>query len=96
MQGEGRDELIEIIKKLYGLNKLNPNEATVATLRQKNNVSLAYQSILTAKDTLQMGFTLDAVSVDIDCAVNSLFELTGERTTETVIDKVFEQFCVGK
>ncbi len=96
VQGEGRDELIEVIKKLYGLNKLNPNEATVATLRQKNNVSLAYHSIINAKDTLQMGFTLDAVSVDIDCAVNSLFELTGERTTETVIDKVFEQFCVGK
>ena len=43
-----------------------------------------------------MCITLDAVTVVIEEAINSLLELTGERVTEAVVDKVFSSFCVGK
>lgn len=40
--------------------------------------------------------TLDAVTVSIEGAVQSLLELTGERASEAVVDQVFHRFCVGK
>ena len=46
--------------------------------------------------TLQAGFTLDAVTVSIESAIESLLELTGERVTDAVVDEVFSHFCVGK
>ena len=49
-----------------------------------------------ARQALEAGETLDAVNVCIDSAIDSLLELTGERASEAVIDKVFERFCVGK
>ena len=43
-----------------------------------------------------MGITFDAVTVVIEEAINCLLELTGERASEAVVDKVFARFCVGK
>ena len=40
--------------------------------------------------------TLDAVTVLTEQAIHDLLELTGERVTDTVVDQVFAQFCVGK
>ena len=40
--------------------------------------------------------TFDAVTVSVEDAVSALLELTGERATETVVDSVFHNFCVGK
>ena len=43
-----------------------------------------------------MGVTLDAVGVCIDDAISYLLELTGQKASQAVIDKVFSNFCVGK
>ena len=32
----------------------------------------------------------------VDGAIGAILELTGERTTEAVVDEVFSRFCVGK
>ena len=37
-----------------------------------------------------------AVTIVIEESINCLLELTGERVTEAVVDKVFSNFCVGK
>ena len=39
---------------------------------------------------------LDALSVHLHAALNRLGEITGEDTTEDVITRVFQNFCVGK
>ena len=49
-----------------------------------------------ALESLDMGETLDAVTVMIDNGANALLELTGEKATEAVVDEVFSKFCVGK
>ena len=56
----------------------------------------AWEVSLEAISAIDMGITLDAVTVVIEEAINSLLELTGERVTEAVVDKVFSSFCVGK
>lgn len=39
---------------------------------------------------------LDAAAVSVDGAIAAILELTGERTTDAVVDQVFARFCVGK
>ena len=39
---------------------------------------------------------MDAVGVCLDDALAALMEITGERVTVEVANKVFEHFCVGK
>lgn len=49
-----------------------------------------------AREAINQSYTLDAVGVCIDDAIEALLELTGERATEAVVNKIFERFCVGK
>ena len=48
------------------------------------------------RSALGWGETLDAVSVVIEEALDALMELTGQRASQEIIDRVFENFCVGK
>ena len=52
--------------------------------------------LIAALEALDMGETLDAVTVMVDFAADSLLELTGEKATEAVVAEVFSKFCVGK
>ena len=47
-------------------------------------------------DGLYMGITTDAINVSVDCAIEELSVLTGEKATETIVNEVFKNFCVGK
>ena len=64
--------------------------------RQKQCLDKAISCISEALDAVRGGITLDAVNIVLDEAENALTELTGERTTESVVNEVFSHFCVGK
>lgn len=94
--GDGRDELISKIEEIAGTQNLNPSEGILANERQRSNVSNALNSVIEAKNALNMGLTYDAVTVSLEDAISELLEMTGEKTSEEVIDRVFHNFCVGK
>ena len=58
--------------------------------------SAALACIEEAENALRLGMTWDAVTVSLEGAVAALNELTGERVSDAVVDRVFEKFCVGK
>lgn len=93
---EGIENLEEKIKEIIGTSSFDPSAAYLANLRQLECVKRADEAINMAIDTVEKGFTLDAVTVFIDDALNAIFELTGERASDSVIDRVFSKFCIGK
>ena len=68
----------------------------VANQRQLECVRRGIGALTDALEALEMGQTYDALSVCIDEAVDALLELTGQRATTAVVDRVFHNFCVGK
>lgn len=94
--GDGRNELISAIEKLAGTAGLNPSEGILSNERQRLAVSNALSSITEALSALSSGMTYDAVTVSLEDAISELMELTGEKTSDEVIDRVFHNFCVGK
>ena len=39
---------------------------------------------------------LEIVSLDLRDALNALGEVTGETTTDDILDQIFTRFCIGK
>lgn len=76
--------------------ELNPNDGILYTERQRADAKDALACIEEAQDALLRGMTWDAVTVSLEGAVAALNELTGERVSDAVVDRVFEKFCVGK
>ena len=94
--GQGTEELEKEVADIVGTSNLDASQGILATERQRSAAESALKSVNEAIETVRLGITLDAVTVVVEDAINSLLELTGERTTEAVVDKVFHQFCVGK
>lgn len=94
--GSGLDSLTQTVAELAGAQNFDPSEPILANERQRQSVLTAYDSLCDASKAITDGMTLDAVTVSLEDAVSALLELTGERTSDAVIDKVFHNFCVGK
>lgn len=71
-------------------------QAGLGSLRQKTAVEDALGSVRHALSAADGCFTLDAVVQDLEDALNSLGEVTGEVTPDDVLDSIFSNFCVGK
>ena len=94
--GEGREDIIKAVEKIAGTGNLNPSEGILSNERQRNNVNNALSSVREAKAAVESGMTFDAVTVSLEDAISELLEMTGEKTSDEVIDRVFHNFCVGK
>ena len=78
------------------MEEIDGNAPMLANERQRVCAQNAENYLGEAIDALKVGFTLDAVTVSVESAIQELLELTGERVTEAVVDEVFSHFCVGK
>lgn len=92
----GIQELEKAIEKVLGTADFDTSAATLMNERQLACCKAALQSIDEGISALEIGMTRDALNVNIDVAVESLDTLTGEKTTESVVNEIFSQFCVGK
>lgn len=95
-KGEGLEELQRACAQVLDTASLNPAEGMLYTERQRDDAKQALACVEEALGAMELGMTLDAVTVSVEGAVSALLELTGERATEAVVDSVFAQFCVGK
>ena len=96
VKGDGIDNLISAVEKITGAAEFDENTAVLSTERQRECTIRAKQALEEALSALNGGFTLDAVTVSLEDAIQALLELTGERVGEVVVHGVFSKFCVGK
>ncbi|MCI8360408.1 MAG: tRNA uridine-5-carboxymethylaminomethyl(34) synthesis GTPase MnmE [Clostridiales bacterium] len=94
--GRGLEELKAAVEQVAGLSGLDPAAGILASERQRDCAVQAQSGLAQALAALELGETLDAVSVCLDDALQALLSLTGERVTTAVTDEVFKRFCVGK
>ena len=93
---QGVDALAAAVAEATGVGRLDAAQPVLTTERQRQCAATALTCLQEAAAALEGGMTLDAVSVSIDGALNAILELTGQRATEAVVDRVFADFCVGK
>ena len=95
--GFGIDSLSHLVKeKLSLLSSLDRSTAALGSERQKNDVNEALERIKHALEATKAGYALDAAVQDMEDALDSLGAITGEVTSEDVLDSIFSHFCVGK
>ncbi|MCD7742136.1 MAG: tRNA uridine-5-carboxymethylaminomethyl(34) synthesis GTPase MnmE [Ruminococcus sp.] len=93
--GEGKGELERIIGRMF--TSFDEEDGGIfVNERQKACLDEAMRSLTEGRTALDMGMTLDAVTISLEQAAGALAELSGERISESVVDEVFSRFCVGK
>lgn len=84
------------IKQVLDIEHLDSSTMIISNERQLQCIRSAINSIENVIDTINFGYTFDAISVDIESTIDKLMELTGEKVSESVVNQVFRNFCVGK
>lgn len=95
--GEGLDVLREAIRDFLGSSRAEGLAESVLTSARQNDAALrAIASLRAGESAVIAGTPHEMVLLDLYEALASLNELTGETTTEDILERIFSTFCIGK
>lgn len=93
--GEGLDELKQRIVD-YAKQDATGESVLITNERHLFALNRAADEIGDAIRALEEGMDMDCVTIDLNAAWASLGEITGKTVSEEIIDRIFENFCLGK
>lgn len=94
--GEGIRTLVAALARSVDATAAYRGEAIVTNQRHYHVLCEALTALDAALDGLQHGLTSELLSEDIRAAINHLGEITGEITTDDILQNIFSKFCIGK
>lgn len=94
---QGIDNLEKAILKTIHLDHLQAADLDIAiNQRQAAALTGARTSLQQVQETITQKLPLDFWTIDLRGAIQALGEITGEEVTESVLDRIFSRFCIGK
>ncbi|MCL2146221.1 MAG: tRNA uridine-5-carboxymethylaminomethyl(34) synthesis GTPase MnmE [Synergistaceae bacterium] len=95
--GIGLSAIEEQIIKMFGKGEVSANnEALLTNKRHHAQVMKSINAISDAISAVETKLPIDIATIGIKEAVSALGEITGEDCLPEVIDRIFENFCLGK
>ena len=97
LEGEKIDELKKLMKQRALENKeYDSSSLLVTSSRHRDALQNAQENVRSALKALDQGMTGDFLSIDLRSALKDLGTITGEITTEDILESIFSRFCIGK
>jgi tRNA modification GTPase len=98
LKNEGIDDLKKAIyaSLVHREVRATPEHLIVANIRHKTALTQVKENLSNAVKGLEEGISLEFIAFEIRSALDALGETVGETTTEEVLNRIFEQFCIGK
>lgn len=94
---QGIEELeTAILEAVHTGNLTAANLDVAINQRQAAALTRAKTSLQQVQETIAQQLPLDFWSIDLRGAIQALGEITGEEVTESVLDRIFSRFCIGK
>ncbi|MBQ3516122.1 MAG: tRNA uridine-5-carboxymethylaminomethyl(34) synthesis GTPase MnmE [Lachnospiraceae bacterium] len=94
---EGLDAFTSLIKEKFFSGQISfDDEVTISSLRQKEALSSALQSMKMVQQSLEDDMPEDFYSIDLMNAYACLGEIIGEEVGEDLVNEIFSKFCMGK
>lgn len=94
---EGLDVLAERIEEVTKIDSIaSMNGYYLNNTRQTGLMEKAMESLMSAKNAMDLGYDISLIEIDIKNAFDFLGEITGEANPDELITALFTKFCLGK
>ena len=93
---DGISELKNAITDLIGLKKITGKSVMLSNVRHIAAVDSTKAALEGAKETLLSGMPMDMCAIDVAAALDNIGLITGVSVSADIVDKIFQEFCVGK
>lgn len=90
------DILEKTLLKVVNLVDFNYKNIIVTNLRHYKALKLALEAIQRVKKGLKTNIFFELISQDLRECIYYLGEITGEITTNEILENIFKNFCIGK
>ena len=87
-----KQELITYAREQYDTR----NAVTISNTRHYEALVRAQEAIKRVQDGLQMQISGEFLSMDLQDCLSALGEITGQITSQEVLNNIFGKFCIGK
>lgn len=97
LNGEEVEKIENEIKEMFFNGEIRESsEIYVNNLRHVNALKEARDAMQDVLNDIDREMFLDLLEINLESALAALGEITGDTTTEDILDKVFKEFCIGK
>ncbi len=97
VQSEGIEDLEQAILNLVQKGNLSAaNRDFAINQRQASALTRAKIALQHVLETIDQQLPFDFWTIDLRSAIQALGEITGEEVTESMLDRIFSRFCIGK
>ncbi len=93
---EGIDELKQEILRKVRLEKINTDDVLISNIRHLEALQKTEQALNRVLENIGNPVTSDFLATDIKQALYYLGEITGQVTTDDLLETIFSKFCIGK
>jgi len=94
--GEGLEQLYCLVEKMFLDGAMSADGDIITQARHKFLLDEIIRHLKSALSDIQSSVPEDIVSIDLKSAYTLLGEMIGEAVGDDVLDRIFEEFCVGK
>jgi tRNA modification GTPase len=95
--GSGLDHLKELIHHTVLLFPHDSSADTIITsARHQDALDRTAAAVSSAHRAIHDSLAPELVAVDLHAALQALGDITGETTTEDILERIFASFCIGK
>lgn len=96
LSNEGIEKMVERLVSLIETRRVNSGDVVVSNSRHFDALTKADEAVMNALNALKTGITGDFVAMDIRQALHYLGLISGQVTTDDLLDNIFSNFCIGK
>lgn len=96
LTGDGLDRLIDAITSTLQSHEISRDTPAITNVRHTVLLEGARASLLRADEALRAEVSEEFPLVDLQEASAALQEITGKRTSDDLLRRIFERFCIGK
>ncbi|MBO4510022.1 MAG: tRNA uridine-5-carboxymethylaminomethyl(34) synthesis GTPase MnmE [Lachnospiraceae bacterium] len=97
LNGEGIDELKDLIKTLFYSGSITNEEDVIITNERHSELLVsAGQSVRNVSESINAGVSEDFLTIDMMDAYEALGKIIGESVEDDLADRIFKDFCMGK
>ena len=96
--GQGVESLwgvLRLLAEAAGLGR-SGDEAPITRARHRASLAEALDAMDRAAETARSGGELELIALDLRLALDAVGSLTGAVTSDDVLNRIFEGFCIGK
>jgi len=94
--GEGFEKLYRLIEEMFLEGGISADGDIITRARHVHLLNETIRHLRAALETIEKCMPEDILAIDLKAAYVFLGEMLGEAVGDDVIDRIFEEFCVGK